>query len=207
MKLLAFLVLLHLPFNHDDWELKRDKDGILIYTKHIEGSDLKAIKAETTFNASLETCAAVLRDIDNLTNLFPDTKVAKKLSQTATDQVHYLQIDAPWPAADRDGAFHLTYSYDASSQTLVVDAKTVPDAYPIQDKYVRLSAGGGTWTFTRISENQTKLDYYFHGEPGGSIPDWLANSVVVENPLRLIQNFHKLVTLDRYQGKSFEFLK
>lgn len=208
MKSLSLLLLVaFFPLHDGDWELKKDKNYIKVYTKHVEDSGLKAIKATTTFEASLETCAAILRDIDHLTDLFPDTKSVKKISQTENEQIHYLEMDAPWPVADRDGAFKLVYKYDAPTQTLVVDAKMVADAYPIQDGYIRLSKGGGTWTFKRIDATHTSLDYYFHGDPGGNIPAWLANSVVEENPLKLLQNFHNLVKLERYQGKKFAFIK
>ncbi|MCF8464499.1 MAG: hypothetical protein K9G41_06650 [Flavobacteriales bacterium] len=208
MKLLFSLLLLStVPFHDGNWELKKDKDNIKVYTRHVEGSGLKAIKATTTFNAPLETCVAVLRDIDHLTELFPDTKVAKKISQTENDQVHYLEMDAPWPVTDRDGAFLLVYKYDATTKTLVVNAKMVPDACPKKDGIIRLSKGGGTWTFKRIDATHTSLDYYFHGEPGGSIPTFLANSVVEENPLKMLTNFHALVKLERYQGKKFAFIK
>ena len=208
MKSLSILLLVAIfPLHDGAWELKKDKNDIKVYTKHVEGSGLKAIKAITTFNASLETCAAVLRDIDHLTELFPDTKVAKKISQTENDQVHYLEMDAPWPVADRDGAFKLVYKYDAAAQTLVVDARIMPEAYPIQTGIVRLTKGGGTWTFKRIDATHTSLDYYFHGDPGGSIPSWLANSVVEENPLKMLTNFHALVKYERYKGKTFSFLR
>lgn len=203
----AILIVTVFPFHDGNWELKKDKDNIKVYTKHVEGSGLKAIKATTVFNASLETCVAVLRDIDHLTELFPDTKVAKKISQTENDQIHYLEMDAPWPVTDRDGAFLLVYKYDAASQTLVVDAKMMPDACPRVEGIIRLTKGGGTWTFKRIDATHTSLDYYFHGEPGGSIPTFLANSVVEENPLKMLTNFHALVKLERYHGKKFSFIK
>ena len=208
MKLLFLSLIIALAPIHDhQWELKKDKDGILIYTKHVEGSGLKAIKATTTFNASIETCAAILRDIDHLTDLFPDTKIAKKISQTENDQVHYLEMDAPWPVVDRDGAFRLVYTYNPATKTLLIDAKMVPDACPVQEKCVRLTKGGGTWTFKKIDATQTSLEYYFHGEPGGNIPTWLANSVVEENPFKMLSNFHQLVKLERYKNKTFSFMK
>jgi len=208
MKILVSLLLLStFPFHDGGWELKKDKEGIKVYTKHVEGSGLKAIKATTIFNASLETCAAVLRDIDHLTELFPDTKVAKKISQTENDQIHYLEMDAPWPVTDRDGSFLLVYKYDAVAKTLLVDAKMKPDAYPVQDGIIRLQKGGGTWTFKRIDATHTSLEYFFHGEPGGNIPLWLANSVVEENPLKMLTNYHALVKLERYQNKKFSFIK
>jgi hypothetical protein len=40
-----------------------------------------------------------------------------------------------------------------------------------------------------------------------SIPAFLANSVVEENPLKMMMNFHQLVKLDRYQGKKFSFIR
>lgn len=208
MKLLFLsIAIISSPLNNPEWELKKDKDGILIYTKHIEGSDLKAIKAITTFECPLETCAAILRDIEHLTDLFPDTRIVKKISQSENEQVHYLEMDAPWPVTDRDGAFRLVYTYSKATQSLLVDARMVPDAYPVQDGIIRLSKGGGTWSFTRVDATHTRLDYYFHGEPGGNIPSWLANSVVEENPFKMLTNFHKLAKLDRYQGKKFSFIK
>ncbi len=205
--LIAALIIALVPLHDGNWELKKDKDNIKVYTKHVEGSGLKAIKAITTFNAPLETCAAVLRDIEHLTELFPDTRTVKKVSQSDNEQVHYMEMDAPWPVADRDGAFRLVYEYNAATKTLVVDAKMKPDAYPVQDGMVRLTKGGGTWTFIRVDATHTRLEYFFHGEPGGSIPAFLANSVVEENPLKMMMNFHQLVKLDRYQGKKFNFIR
>lgn len=208
MKSLSLLFLIALPFVHDgEWELKKDKNNIKVYTKHVEGSGLKAIKATTIFEADLATCAAVLRDIDHLTDLFPDTKAAIKISQSENDQYHYLEMAAPWPVTDRDGAFHLSYNYNPSEETLIVKADMTPEMYPEQKGYIRLTKGGGTWTFKKVDDTHTSLDYYFHGEPGGSIPAWLANSVVEENPLKLLQNFHQLVKLQRYQGKSHAFMQ
>ena len=205
--LAAALLIVLMPFHDGNWELRKDKDGIRVYTKHVEGSGLKAIKAVTTFHAPLETCVAVLRDIPHLTELFLDTRGVKKVSQGETEQIHYMEMEAPWPVADRDGAFRLVYDYDAATKTVVVDAKIKPDAYPVQDGMVRLTKGGGTWTFKSLDESHTQLEYFFHGEPGGSIPAFLANSVVEENPLKMMMNFHQLVKLERYQGKKFSFIK
>lgn len=177
-----------------------------MYTKHVEGSSLKAIKAVTTFDCPIETCVAVLRDIDHLTELFPDCEKAIKVEQSAYEQIHYLHLNAPWPVSDRDATFYLQYRYDQSTKTLIIQADVINDKYPEQKGLVRLTKGIGTWTF-KSAGTKTSLVYRFHGEPGGSIPAWLANSVVEDNPLKMLQNFHQLVKLERYQGLSFEFMK
>lgn len=194
-------------FGQDGWELKKDKDGIKAYTKPVEGSAMKAIKATTEFNCSLETCVAVLRDIPHLVELFPDCEKAVKVEQSESDQIHYLHLKAPWPVADRDGTFQLKYSYDAETNSVMVNATTGIGNYPEQKGLVRMTTGGGSWEFKKIDENRTSLQYYFHGDPGGSIPAWLANSVADENPFRMLLNFHNLVKLERYQGKTFSFIQ
>lgn len=202
----ALFIVLFLPF-HGDWELKKDKNGIKLYTKHEEGYAIKAVRAETTFHASLETCVAVLRDIDHLDELFPDCQKVVKVKQDETSQIHYLQLKAPWPVTDRDGAFGLKYSYDSNKEMAIIEAKMVQDVYPAQDGFVRLNKGGGTWKFTRLDAEHTQLEYYYLGDAGGNIPAWVANTVIEESPYRMLSNFHELVKLDRYKGKSHSFMK
>ena len=190
----------------DNWQLKKDKTGIKVYTKRIDGWGLKAIKATTTFDCDLATCVAVLRDIPHLVELFPDCEKTEKVTQTDIDQIHYLHLDAPWPVTDRDATFHLTYEYQPETESVFIQADIINEKYPEQDGLIRLTKGIGTWTFTKAGD-KTDLVYRFNGEPGGSIPDWLANSVVEDNPLEMLQNYLELVKLPRYQGKSFTFLK
>jgi hypothetical protein len=202
----ALLLVLFLPF-HGEWELNKDKNGIKLYTKHEEGYAIKAVRAETTFHASLETCVAVLRDIDHLGELFPDCKKVEKVKQDANSQIHYLQLDAPWPVTDRDGAFGLKYSFDSAQNQVTINAKMVEGAYPEQEGFVRLNKGQGTWKFTRLDDSHTQLEYYYLGDSGGTIPAWVANTVIEESPFRMLSNFHELVKNERYKGKSHSFMQ
>lgn len=208
MKIFLATLVLSLPILHDgDWELKKDKNSIKVFTKHVEGSKLKAIRAISVIDAPMNTCVAVLRDIDHLNELFPDCDKATKVEQSCCHQIHYLELDAPWPVTDRDGAYKLDYEYDAQEDAVLVNAKTVPDRYPVQEKYIRLTKGTGSWKFKRISEKQTEVHYFYHGDPGGNIPEWLANSVVEESPYKMFLNLQELVKLDRYQGQEFDFIQ
>ena len=205
--LLAFLVVIS-PILHDgNWDLKKDRNNIKVYTKHVEASKMKAIKAICVIDAPLNTCVAVLRDVEHLNELFPDCQKASKVEQSCCHQIHYLELDAPWPVSDRDGAYKLDYEYNAEEDAVLINAKTVPDRYPIQDKFVRLTEGTGTWKFKRLSPTQTEVHYFYHGDPGGNIPEWLANSVVEESPFNMFLNFQKLVKLERYQGQEFDFIQ
>ena len=68
-KLLVFVLLLSLfSLKADDWELKRNKDGIKVYTRSIEESTFREFKAVSTLEGSITEIAAVIKDV-------PKTKV------------------------------------------------------------------------------------------------------------------------------------
>ncbi len=191
----------------EDWNLKKDADGIKVYTRSVEGSNMKATKATVTLKCNLHTCVAVLKDIEHLDELFPDCNLAKRIEQSDTEQIHYLELEAPWPVADRDATFYLTYTFDSESKSVIVGSSPITGKYPEQKGKVRLTTGKGEWRFRQIAEDKTEVIYSAHIEPGGSIPMWLANSVVEENPFRMFHNFQDLIKLERYQGKSFSFIQ
>ncbi|MFC2176558.1 hypothetical protein ACFLR1_06285, partial [Bacteroidota bacterium] len=99
------------------------------------------------------------------------------------------------------------YTYNAAEQTVTVAATMVNGKYPVQEDFVRLTKGGGSWKFKRIDANHTALEYYYLGDPGGTVPGWLANTAVTDSPFQMLLNLHKLVKLERYQGKNFSFIR
>ncbi len=56
---------------------------------------------------------------------------------------------------------------------------------------VRIPKSTGFWTITPISENQTKLEYQMHVEPGGYVPAWLANLKIVDTPFTFLYNLRE----------------
>lgn len=190
-----------------DWTLKRQKDGITVYVREVPGSGLRAFKAETDIPGNLAACLSVLRDIDDFTSLFPDCSSSKKVSQSDSDQVHYLIMDAPWPVNDRDGVFQFRYRFDRTTGRLTVNADIIGGHVPPANGMVRLMKGKGEWAFTPKGKESTQLVYTFHGEPGGSIPDWLADQVVVDTPFGVLTNFKKAVIKPEYQGHEHRLLE
>ncbi len=53
--------------------------------------------------------------------------------------------------------------------------KTADGGVPERKDVVRLKHNEGTWHVTPKGENKTHIVYKFSVDPGGSIPDWLAN--------------------------------
>jgi hypothetical protein len=174
------------------WQLKKDEEGIKIYVKHIEGSAFKAYKGVTTVkDKSLTDVLNVIFDIKNYNNLFPDasgSRLIKKFDKY--HNIHYLQIHTPWPASDRDNVTEIEAKISEDGKSAHVDIVSRPDYIPPEEDLVR-AYGKGFWELKETPEGDVIVTYQYHGNPGGSVPAWLANSFVISHPFETLKNLHK----------------
>ena len=189
-KFLLLILLLIIPFPESDWNLKKDKDGIKIYTRSIEGSSFDEFRGITTIeNSSLEEVLSVIFDVKNYESLFPDCMNPKVLKQDEKYyDIHYIQVKAPWPVKNRDTVYEQKAVVDENGKHAFVSLKPLPDFIAEDKDFVRIREGSGFWELDEDEGNNVKVTYQFHGEPGGDIPAWLANSFVVTQPFQTLVN-------------------
>ncbi|MEZ5042239.1 MAG: START domain-containing protein [Saprospiraceae bacterium] len=174
-----------------EWELKKDKDGIQVYTRKISDATMRAFRGETEVTGSLESIAALFKDVSRYTEWVPGAKLAEVLASSPNSQIFYLQTDAPWPVTDRDGVYQFTFK--SSSKSLTILATCLPDYIPIRQDHVRIPKSEGFWEFTAKENGKIKVVYENHSEPGGSIPGWLANATVVNLPFESLKNLKEML--------------
>lgn len=190
MNKFSFLILLIIiPFPDSEWQLKKKKNDIEIYTRSVEGSSFDEFKGVTTFeNSSLEDVLAVISDIKNFTTLFPDCMNPKILKQEGEyNFIHYSQTKGPLTIKDRDCIMEQKTVIDKGGKHAIISLKPLPGYIPENKDMVRVSDGGGFWEIEENNRN-VKVIYQFHGEPGGDIPAWLANSFVETQPYQTLLN-------------------
>jgi len=186
-----FLILLFInPFPESEWNLKKEKDGIKIYTRSIEGSSFDEFKGITTIEkSSLTDVLEVILDVKKYESLFPDCMNPKVLKQDGKYyDIHHIQVKAPWPVKNRDAVYEQTAVVDKNGKHAVVNLKPLPDYIAEDEDFVRIRDGSGFWEFEEDDSNNVKVIYQFHGEPGGEIPAWVANSFVVSQPFETLKN-------------------
>jgi len=186
-----FLILLFInPFTEPEWNLKKEKDGIKISIRSYEGSLFDEFKGVTTIeNSSLTDVLKIILDVENYENLYPDCMNSKVLKQEGEYyDIHYIQTKGPFPVKDRDSVFEQKTVVNENGKHARVTLKPLPDFIPKVDGMIRISEGSGFWELKEDSNNNVKVTYQFHGEPGGEIPAWLANSFVVGHPFETLKN-------------------
>jgi len=177
-------------YSESEWKLKKDKDGIEVYTRTVEGSLFDEFKGVTTIeNSSLEKVLAVILDVKNYGSLFPDCMNPKVLKQDGKYyDIHYIQVKAPWPVKNRDTVYEQKAVVDENGKHALVSLKPLPDFIVENKDFLRIREGSGFWELEEDENGNVMVVYQFHGEPGGEIPAWLANSFVVTQPYETLVN-------------------
>lgn len=189
-----------------EFKLEKEKNGVAVYTRKIEGSSLKEFKGVTTIKTSLMSLVVLMDDTEAYTQWLHECTQAKLLNKiNLKERVSYTVIHAPWPVSDRDTVTYSKIVQDPKSKIVTIYLKGVPGQYPVQSGKVRVPSLKGFWQFIPNKNGYTTVVYQLHSEPGGSLPDALANSTVVDIPYNTLLNMHKVVKQEKYQtGKIAE---
>lgn len=173
------------------WELAKSDEGVEVFTRKLQGHSLKEFKAVALVNSSVEKLVSILKDADNMFQWLPDCSESRLIERKGSEQYHYTITDAPWPVSDRDGYFQFTYN--EIDEGVKVSAVALANYRPEKDGLVRISFAEGYWMFERLDEKSTRVTYQMLVSPGGTIPDWLANSAVVNTPFNTLKNLKAYV--------------
>jgi len=173
-----------------EWSLKKEKDGIKIYTRSFNGSSFNEFKGVTVIqNSSLMKVLDIILDVKNYDSLFPDCMNPEVLKQNGKwSSIHYIQTKGPLTLKDRDSIFEQKTALDKTERHALVTLNSLPNYIPEKKDIVRVREGTGFWEITEDGSENVTVVYQFHGEPGGGIPAWLVNSFVVSHPLKTLEN-------------------
>ncbi len=178
-----------------DWTLKKNSSGIEIYTRSIEGSSFDEFKGVTVISdVTLIEVLNVILDVKNYDDLFPDCINPRILKQDGKwYDIHYIQTRGPFPVKDRDSVFEQVTVIDQDGKHARITLKPLPDYIAENEDMVRIRKGSGFWDLKEADHNNVTVTYQFHGEPGGDIPSWLANSFVVSHPFETLKNLRSML--------------
>ncbi len=172
------------------WELKKKSGGIEIYTRSVEGSSFDEFKGITVLSdVTLSEVLDVILDVENYDHLFPDCINPKILKKEGTSyDIHYIQTKGPVMVKDRDSVFEQRTVIDDDGKHARITLKPLPDYIAENENMVRVRKGTGFWDLKEDAHKNVTVTYQFHGEPGGDIPSWIANSFVVSHPFETLKN-------------------
>ena len=161
--------------NPNPWQEVRRGEDLRIWARAVPDSSLREVKAEAIIDASLERVWRTLGDLDHYTDFMPYVVEARKVAQNDTEHFEYYRLDPPL-VAQRDYTVAVTTVQDNDKGEYVRSWRVAnQEGPPPRKDAVRLAFCDGSWTVQRLSPRQSRLSYWLHADPGGAIPNWIAN--------------------------------
>jgi hypothetical protein len=191
---LLLLSLWAMPSWSQSWSLAKDKDGIKIYTRKIEGWGIKEFKGVITFQAPFKDVVNAIKDVAKHDQWQHDTKNTKLLKSVGDNEIYgYSVVDAPWPVADRDNVTQYKIRQE-SPKVICIDMQAAAGIHPEVSGNVRVKRMKGQWRVEDKGNGLVEVTQQAVAEPGGSIPDWLANSSVIDAPFGTLKGLKFYLT-------------
>jgi hypothetical protein len=184
---------------HDDWRLKKDKDGVRVYTRWIEATDVRKarqMKVEMVVESSIENILMVLKDDVN----------AKKWAYRAKEFYNfdiidennwysYSELSIPWPFQNKDLITKNHLVRIPSENQVRVDITGVADYLPEKKSLSRIPHFEGGWTLTRTGDDAVKIEYLVFTKSEPVLPRWIIDPIVEQGAWETLNNFRELLEI------------
>ncbi len=174
-----------------EWVLQLDYEDIQVWIASVKDSNFKKFKGSVQIHAPIGAVVSLIQDTEQLPNWYYNTVSAKSLKAMGPNQsLKYAVTKTPWPVTDRDSVVMGTKTF-AENGTVTITLEGRPNEYPRQENLIRIPKLTGYWTITPISPSRTQVEFMLAAEPGGEIPSWLANSMVIDMPFYTLRNLRQ----------------
>ncbi len=202
------LLLFSNGYSQSNWELKKDKDGIQIYTAKITNSNIRSVKVVSTVKAYLSEFVAFIMDIEKQKDWSASTKETHILKHIGKNEIFYRsEISIPWPISNRDIVVDLKVSQQPLTKIISIECIAIPDSFPEQKNIVRIKHSYSFWVITPQPNGMINLEYTISLDPGGSIPNWLFNIFSTQAPYDSFKKMREKINDHVYLNNTIDFIK
>ena len=203
---LLIAIIISVSLSATAWELEKQQDGISVYTKTQLDSAFIAFRGEVVISSTLETVLSVIEDAESMDNWLHECSTSQILEHTSDNEIIvYQETNAPWPVSDRSFVLKMTTERsDAGNRAKVLFSAIVENADEAlsevgDEDCVRVTELDGMWLLEQISDTSVHVRYETSADPAGSIPAWLANAFVVDQPFNTLKNLRSKIEADAAQ--------
>lgn len=206
------LFIIYLSFSSfniqkDDWQLKKQENGIAVYTRDDENSAFKELKAVAYLKTSLSSIVALLYDW----GAYPQWVYKCDKSSTLKiinekELIHYQTVVAPWPIENRDFVVNIKTDQDKISKVITLKSYAIGNYIPAFPDHVRITKFNASWVLTPQKNGTIEIVYQLLVDPSGYVPAWVVNMAVVDGPFETLDNMKVWVMKGKYQQTKIPFI-
>ncbi|MGB1949761.1 MAG: START domain-containing protein [Marinobacter sp.] len=189
----------------EGWSLRKETDNIRVYTIEQSDSSFKAFKAEAVMDTPIENLMAVMVNPESCVEWVHNCTESRAFGDgDFHDRYAYSVNNMPWPVTDRDYVLRIRTRGDQASGEIVMDLNAIPDRRDEVDGHVRVDRSDTLYRFVP-EDDKTRMIWVQHTDPNGAIPGWLVNTLLVDIPVRSMEQLERVTREERYQGFSLVY--
>lgn len=194
--LLLGLVLFQISgFAQDPWKLEKDKNGIKVWTRKTEKSNLKEFRAVSIINSN----------VDKVVNLFRKTQSYEKwtykiepgstkcLKKVSDNEFYLYEIFAAPLIKKRDIINHIKINNPDASGVITINMDATPDFLSEKEDFVRIRKMKAFFIITPLGKDKVQVEHQAYSSPGGNIPDFMTNMGAIDAPYYLFEQLKAMV--------------
>lgn len=171
--------------NKDNWVFFKESDGISVYFRNNENSNIKELKLTTTINTSVPVVESIITNVDLLHTWGFGCMESKLLKWVGTSELYYYYVaDIPWPIADRDVVINMKITHDSISGITNIHSKNYNGMIPEREDRTRVQYVRAHWKLTPIKKDLMQVDFTISPDLGTNFPDWVVNYAMSYSPIR-----------------------
>ena len=161
--------------NPNPWVKVNEQKDLVIWNRDVPGSSVRELRAEAYVDFPVDKVWEVIDDIEKYTEFMPYIEQIKVVERAPDKVVAYHRFDAPL-VAERDYTLTILSEMDVEKKIYRRTWSATNDKGPKSvSGIVRVDICDGSWMLTADGPNRTRLVYFLHTNPGGSVPMWIAN--------------------------------
>jgi hypothetical protein len=197
---LLILIVLFLSANsmfaENNWKLELEKEGIKVYTRASANSDFKEFKGETIIKTTIPEIEKTLTTIEKYPEWCYKTTSATVIDKDSTIIRYFLVTKTPSFLKTRVACFEFRRETNYQTGEVIYYLNDIKCNKPLSDEMLLIPIMKGFYKLTPLGNGNVQVTMQMLTEPGGIIPSWLANLVVVDSPYITLKNLSERVKFD-----------
>jgi len=191
---LLIMLLVSNGITAQEWKFIKERDGIKIYTRNDENSEVKSFKGVADFQTTMEKMSRLIGRVESFEWWDEDVSEIKVLDYKEEEYIkYYVVYDVPWPLTDRDLCVKALITNDPLTGKRMVRATALEGAVPEKADKVRIKNYWQQWTMEPLGNGLVHVVLEGSVDPAGHIPTWIVNMVITDTPLNIMTKARNVV--------------
>ena len=171
--------------SNEEWEILNSIEDISIYTKKIKNKELMAVMVSQELSLPKKMLQSVVMDVGRYGDFLQNSGsfISQEIKKTSSFVEGYQFIPIQIPFFDnREYIFRMfPTGYNKEDRTSIIHWFLLNEDTGFLAENKRLATyldyGAGLWVAEKIEDSRTNFSYRLYMDPGGSIPNFLVNTI------------------------------